>query len=87
MSKLDEGLQVLRLAAERGNEPAKAVVAHVAELEGRLRNQAEINTELNAQLRDLRLKVLQGPAGWNNLFNGDFQPGVTQAMTVKEGDL
>ena len=81
MSAFDDGVRVLKIAAERGNGPSKAILAELEFRDTRIKALHEINTELNTQLRDLRLKMLQQAPG----FNGDFTPGVTKAATVKQG--
>lgn len=99
MSLFDDGLVVLQIAAAAGNRTSQAILDELRFREERITalheatqklqsdNKAlqEINSELNTQLRELRLQALQKPAGFERLFNGDFVPGVTRAQTVRQG--
>lgn len=92
MSAFDEGVAVLKIAAAMGNEPSRAVLAELEfrqtridalhEANGKLQ---EITSDLNGQLRELRLQALRWPAGFDRLFNGDFAPGVTKANPIHQG--
>lgn len=59
MNHFEEGLQVLRIAAEKGNRPAHAVLEELNFRETRIAALHELNSELNGALRDLRQMIAE----------------------------
>ncbi len=69
MSAFDEGVQVLQIAADKGNQPAKAVLAELEFRQSRIDALHELNSELNTQLRDVRLQLAERPTELDRLFD------------------
>lgn len=56
-SQLEQGIEVLRLAADKGNRPAQAVIDELNFRQNRINVLHEINSDLNARLRDARQEL------------------------------
>ena len=59
MDAFERGVQVLRIGAEKGNAPSRAILDELAFRQSRIDALHELNSDLNELLRDTRLQVLQ----------------------------
>ncbi len=83
MSLFEDGVKVLRIAADQGNRPAQAVLDELTFRQDRINVLHEINSDLNAKLREARLQLAQQPQPRYKIVgtNGDAHLEVDDTYT------
>lgn len=95
MNLFDDGIAVLKIAAAAGNRPAQAVLDELDFRQTRietLHETIEALRQVCAERGELRHPEIKAafsnvPAGWSNLFCGDFIPGVTRANAIQFAEV